>query len=130
MRIGSFMLLSFVVPVYNVESYLEDCIKSLICQSGNDFEIILVDDGSTDKSGVICDKYARLDSRVVSYHKTNGGLSDARNYGIKRASGKYLAFVDSDDFVGERAVETLREILKDNSSLDVIFMESTNHKGN
>lgn len=124
MRIGSFMLLSFVVPVYNVESYLEDCIKSLICQSGNDFEIILVDDGSTDKSGVICDKYARLDSRVVSYHKINGGLSDARNYGIKRASGKYLAFVDSDDFVGERAVETLREILKDNSSLDVIFMEA------
>lgn len=118
------MLLSFVVPVFNVESYLEDCIKSLICQPGKDFEVILVDDGSTDKSGHICDKYAELDTRVTSYHKTNGGLSDARNYGIKRASGKYLAFVDADDFIGEKAVETLRSILRERSELDVIFMET------
>lgn len=104
------MLLSFVVPVFNVESYLADCINSIICQPGKDFEVILIDDGSTDESGIICDKYAQLDSRVLSYHKTNGGLSDARNYGIKRASGKYLAFVDADDFIGERAIETIRAI--------------------
>ena len=97
------MLLSFVVPVFNVESYLEDCIKSLICQPGKDFEVILVDDGSTDKSGLLCDKYSKLDSRVVSYHKANGGLSNARNYGIKHASGRYLAFIDADDFwIGPR----------------------------
>ena len=118
------MLLSFVVPVFNVEAYLEDCIKSLICQPGKDFEVILVDDGSTDKSGLICDKYTKLDSRVISYHKTNGGLSDARNYGIKHASGKYLAFVDADDFIGERAVEVLRAILREHSELDVICMEA------
>ena len=118
------MLLSFVVPVFNVESYLEDCIKSLICQPGKDFEVILVDDGSTDKSGLLCDKYSKLDSRVVSYHKANGGLSDARNYGIKHASGRYLAFIDADDFIGERSVETLRAILRENSELDVIFMEA------
>ncbi len=118
------MLLSFIVPVFNVESYLEDCIKSLICQPGNDFEVILVDDGSTDKSGLICDKYSKLDSRIVSYHKVNGGLSDARNFGIKHASGKYLAFIDADDFIGERAIEILREILKEHLELDVIFMEA------
>lgn len=118
------MLLSFVVPVFNVESYLADCINSIICQPGKDFEVILIDDGSTDESGIICDKYAQLDSRVLSYHKTNGGLSDARNYGIKRASGKYLAFVDADDFIGERAIETIRAILKKQSNIDIIFMEA------
>ncbi len=118
------MLLSFIVPVFNVEHYIEDCIKSIICQPGNDFQVILVDDGSTDNSGIICDKYAKLDSRVLSYHKSNGGLSEARNYGIERASGKYLAFVDADDFIGGRAIEIIRGIIENHSNLDVILMEA------
>ena len=118
------MIISFIVPVYNVETYLDCCIRSIISQPGNDFEVILVDDGSTDSSGEICDKYAQQDPRVLSYHKTNGGLSDARNYGISRASGKYLAFIDADDFIGEKAVETLRCILREYLHLDVILMEA------
>ena len=117
------MILSFIVPVYNVEPYLECCIKSIINQPGNDFEVILVDDGSTDGCGAICDKYAQIDPRVSSYHKKNGGLSDARNYGIKCARGKYLAFVDADDFIGEKAIEVLTCILKEHRHLDVILME-------
>ena len=92
------MKVSIIVPVYNVERYLEQCILSILSQTYNDFELILVDDGSTDSSGAMCDKYARQDPRVVVYHKHNGGLSSARNVGISNAKGKYLMFVDSDDY--------------------------------
>lgn len=92
-------LISVVLPVYNVESYLKESINSILRQSYQNLEIILVDDGSTDESGNICDSYQSLDSRIVVYHKENGGLSDARNYGIEHANGEYIYLVDSDDFL-------------------------------
>ncbi|MCR1823330.1 glycosyltransferase family 2 protein, partial [Terrisporobacter muris] len=92
-------LISIIVPVYNVEQYIRRCLDSLINQTFKEIEIILVDDGSTDSSGRICDEYAKIDDRVKVIHKENGGLSDARNKGIDIAQGEYIGFVDSDDFV-------------------------------
>ena len=89
---------SVIIPVYNVEQYLNRCIDSVLNQTYKDFEIILVDDGSTDKSGEICDVYAEKDSRITVIHKENGGLSDARNFGIDAARGDFLTFLDSDDY--------------------------------
>ena len=97
-------LISIIVPVYNVEEYLKECIDSIINQTYKRIEIILVDDGSTDKSGKICDDYAKIDKRIKVVHKENGGLSDARNVGISVSSGKYIAFVDSDDWVEKNYV--------------------------
>ncbi len=91
--------ISIVVPIYGVEDYLEECVYSLINQDYKNLEIILVDDGSKDKCPQICDKLGKIDERIKVFHKENGGLSSARNYGIKRATGKYIAFVDSDDYV-------------------------------
>lgn len=90
---------SVIVPVYNVEEYLPECIDSILGQRFDRFELILVDDGATDGSGAICDSYAAKDSRIRVLHKENGGLSSARNAGIEVASGKYIAFIDSDDVV-------------------------------
>lgn len=90
---------SIIVPVYQVEACLERCLDSLLRQSAAEVEVLLVDDGSKDKSGGICDAYAKKDARVRVFHKKNGGLSSARNYGIDRARGKYVLFVDSDDYV-------------------------------
>ena len=90
-------LVSIIVPVYNVEKYLPKCVGSLINQTYKNVEIILVDDGSTDQSGNICDTYLEKDNRIVVLHKKNGGLSDARNFGIEHAKGDYYSFVDSDD---------------------------------
>ena len=98
---------SIIVPVYNVEDYLERCVKSIINQTYRNIEIILVDDGSTDKSGILCDELAKCDGRIQVFHKENGGLSDARNYGIDRAIGEYLLFVDSDDYIHPQMVEAL-----------------------
>lgn len=92
------LLVSIIVPVYNVEKYIKDCVDSILRQTYTQLEVILVDDGSPDSSGKICDEYAILDSRVVVIHKSNGGLSDARNVGLERAKGDYIMFVDSDDF--------------------------------
>ena len=92
-------MISVIIPVYNVEEYLEECLKSILHQTYKKLEIILIDDGSTDKSGKICDKYKKIDSRIVVIHKTNGGLSSARNYGLKIAKGEFIAFVDSDDYI-------------------------------
>lgn len=100
-------LISVVVPVYNVEPYLERCIKSLLAQSYNRLEIILVDDGSTDNSGKICDEFEKNDSRIVVIHKENGGLSDARNIALANMKGKYVTCVDSDDFVSPFYIENL-----------------------
>lgn len=90
--------LSIIIPVYNVEKYLKECVKSVLMQSIKDFEILLIDDGSKDSSGKLCDEIASTDSRIRVYHKPNGGLSSARNYGIDRALGEYIIFLDSDDF--------------------------------
>lgn len=101
------VVLSVIVPVYNVEIYLKQCIDSLINQTFKGFEIILVDDGSTDNSGSICDEFAEKYDNVFAFHKQNGGLSSARNYGIEKARGEYLAFIDSDDFVESNMFEHL-----------------------
>lgn len=93
-------MISVIVPVYNVEKYLARCVDSIINQTYKDYELLLIDDGSTDNSGVICDQYAKSDNRIRVFHKKNGGLSDARNYGLDRVNGEYITFIDSDDFVG------------------------------
>lgn len=90
-------LISVIVPVYNSEKYLHRCIDSILSQTHTDFELLLINDGSTDSSGIICDEYAAKDSRIRVFHKSNGGVSSARNLGLDHAKGKYISFVDSDD---------------------------------
>ena len=101
---------SVIVPVYNVEEYLAECIDSILVQTYSNFEILIVDDGSKDNSGIICDEYASKDCRIHVFHKENGGLSSARNYGIENAIGEYLIFVDSDDYWLER--DCLEKLIK------------------
>ena len=105
-------LISIVVPVYNVEKYIEKCVNSITNQVYNNLEIILVNDGSTDNSGKLCDSLSKLDDRIKVYHKENGGLSDARNYGVERANGTYIGFVDSDDFIDSDMYKTLYDVIK------------------
>ena len=102
-------LISIIVPVYNVEKYLERCITSILNQTYKQFELLLIDDGSTDLSGEICDESREWDERITVFHKENGGLSDARNYGINKAKGKYVTFIDSDDYIGPKFLEILYE---------------------
>ncbi len=99
--------ISVIVPVYNTEKFLYKCIESIIKQTFSDLELILVDDGSTDNSGAICDEYAKADSRVRVFHQENGGVSKARNVGIDNAKGEYITFVDSDDYIASYALELL-----------------------
>lgn len=106
-------LISVIVPVYNVEKYLAKCIDSILNQTYANLEIILVDDGSKDNSGKICDLYAKKDNRVKSFHKENGGLSSARNFGIEKSLGEYLGFVDSDDYIADDMYETLLKLIVD-----------------
>lgn len=100
-------LITVVVPVYNVEAYLDECVASLVGQTCTNLEILLVDDGATDESGRGCDRWAEKDPRIRVIHKENGGLSDARNAGLREARGKYVAFVDSDDCIAPTFLETL-----------------------
>lgn len=109
-------LISVVIPIYNVSQYLKQCVDSVLNQSYKNLEIILVDDGSTDDSGIISDRYALLDSRVVVIHKENGGLSDARNAGIAKAQGEYIGFVDSDDFIHPDMYRELALALEENNA--------------
>ena len=109
-------IVSIIVPVYNVERYLDKCIQSILKQTFYDFEVILVDDGSTDNSGKICDKYGKLDSRVKVIHKKNGGLSSARNKGIEVAKGNFIAFIDSDDYIHNQMLEILYKGINQNNS--------------
>lgn len=106
------MTVSIIVPVYNTSRYLDRCLKSLVGQTIKDIEIILVDDGSTDGSSVLCDNYAKMDNRIKVVHKENGGLSSARNAGIDIASGKYIGFVDSDDDVESDMYELMKEVIE------------------
>lgn len=103
------MKLSIVVPVYKVEPFLDKCIASILTQTFSDFELILVDDGSPDRCGEMCENWARKDSRIRVIHKENGGLSDARNAGIEIAKGEYIGFVDSDDYIKPDMYEVLVE---------------------
>lgn len=101
------VLISIIVPIYNVEKELPRCVESLICQTHKNLEIILVDDGSPDNCPEMCDEYAKKDSRIRVIHKENGGLSDARNAGIRAATGKWLLYVDSDDYIELDSCEKL-----------------------
>ena len=113
-------LISIIIPVYNVEPYLRQCINSVVNQTYRNLEIILIDDGSTDNSGKICDEYALKDSRIKVIHKQNGGVSSARNIGLKFASGEYIGFVDSDDFIElDMYSMLLKKILESKSQLVV-----------
>ena len=104
--------ISIIVPVYKVEAYLSECIESIINQTYRNLEIILVDDGSPDKCGEICDEYAKKDERIHVIHKKNEGVARARNDGIEYAGGDYISFIDSDDWIAENAYEVLYQGLK------------------
>ena len=108
--------ISIIVPVYNVEQYLPRCIDSILAQTFTDFEVLLVDDGSKDRSGAICDEYAAKDKRVKTFHKENGGVSSARNLGLDVAKGEWVSFIDADDYISN---DFYADILNYNSS-DVI----------
>lgn len=109
-------LISIIVPVYKVEPYIKRCVQSIIEQSYKNIEIILVDDGSPDKSGEICDEFSKKDERIKVIHKPNGGLSDARNAGLKIAKGEYIGFVDSDDYIENDMFECLYKLCTENKA--------------
>lgn len=104
-------LISIIVPVYKVEAYIHRCLKSIISQTYRNLEIILVDDGTPDNSGCICEEYAEKDNRISVYHKENGGLSDARNYGIRKSKGEFITCIDSDDYVDKDYISYLNELV-------------------
>ena len=106
-------LISIIVPIYKVEKYLEKCLNSIINQTYKNIEIILIDDGSPDNCGKICDEYAKKDSRIKVFHQENKGVSAVRNFGIKKATGKYIMFIDSDDYVDKTMAEHLYDNLKE-----------------
>lgn len=113
-------LISIIVPIYKVEKYLKQCIDSILLQTYKNLEIILVDDGSPDNCGIICDEYAKKDKRIKVIHKKNGGLSEARNYGIEASTGDYIMFVDSDDYISKDMCKTLlMNALKNNADIVV-----------
>lgn len=111
---------SIIVPVYNVEKYLEDCLDSILKQTYDDFEVIVVNDGSTDNSQKVIDNYAKRDNRIKAFKKKNGGVSDARNYGISKAKGEYFIFVDSDDTINDKLLEKLDKEIKKYDEIDLI----------
>lgn len=112
-------LFSIIIPVYNVENYIAPCIESILCQSVSDWELLLVDDGSTDKSGIICDEYAGKDNRIRVFHQENSGVSCARNLGIEKAQGKYISFVDADDWIAPNYLDVISKQIDD---YDILFI--------
>ena len=112
--------ISVVVPVYNTEKYLHSCIDSILAQTFTDFELLLIDDGSTDRSGEICDEYIKKDSRVRCLHKTNGGANEARKLGVENACGDYVMFVDSDDLILRNGIENLLAVVLKNPMANII----------
>lgn len=110
-------LISVIVPVYNTEKYLDQCIQSVLAQTYTNWELLLIDDGSTDSSGAICDKYAAQDNRIRVFHKENGGVSSARNLGLDNAQGEWISFIDADDTVETRYIEHLVSHVKGNIDL-------------
>lgn len=112
-------MISIIIPVYNVKSYLDVCIQSVIQQDYTNFECILVDDGSTDGSSVICDQWAEKDSRIIVIHQANSGVSSARNKGLERAKGKYIGFIDSDDWIDVDYLSTMANCM-DDKKIDLV----------
>lgn len=123
------ILFSFIVPCYNVQDYLEECVKSILSQTYRNYEIILVDDGATDSTPELCDRLAASDERICVCHKENGGLSDARNCGMERAKGDYFVFVDSDDFISEKALECFVPCIQE-SQPDVLLTRLSDYFSN
>ena len=122
--------ISVIVPVYNVQKYLKECINSILAQSFKDFELLLIDDGSTDKSGEICEEYASKDSRIKVYHKLNEGLGLTRKYGFERSEGRYVTFIDSDDSILSDYLERLHSAAqKHNAELVVSGYIKTDENG-
>lgn len=115
--------ISVIIPVYNVENYLCECVESIVGQTYKNLEIILVDDGSTDNSGYLCDEFKKNDSRIIVIHKKNGGLSDARNYGLNNMTGDFVTFVDSDDFLSKYAIEIMYKYASEMNS-DLVFTKN------
>lgn len=113
------VIISIIMPVYNSEKYLKECIESILNQDFDSFELMLIDDGSTDNSPEICDEFAKNDSRVKVYHKKNGGICEARNFGMQYAVGEYIAFSDHDDLVKESFLKDNYEFIK-NNKVDVL----------
>ena len=107
----SLPLISIVLPIYNIEKYLDKCMESLLEQTYPNLEILMVDDGSTDSCPLKCDQYSQKNSQIYAFHKLNGGLSDARNYGIERANGEYISFIDPDDYVEKDYIEYLYNLI-------------------
>lgn len=111
-------VVSIVVPVYNAAAYLRDCVASILCQSFSNFELLLINDGSSDESGIICDELSKSDSRIKVFHKENGGATSARKFGVDNAKGKWIMFVDSDDTMPYGALDDLRK--HDDGNTDII----------
>lgn len=121
--------ISVIIPVYNIRDYLERCVSSVTNQTYHNLEIILVDDGSTDGSDMICDRFAEQDERIVVIHKENGGLSDARNAGIDRASGEFISFIDGDDYIESNMYEVMIQAVQDDIPLVVCGIRALNSEG-
>ena len=119
-------IVSVIVPIYNAENYLHECVDSILAQTIHDIEVILVDDGSTDESENICDAYCLKDNRVRVFHKTNGGISSARNLGLKYAQGEYISFIDSDDWIDINALEDMYNLAKKENS-DIVICDMIDH---
>ena len=108
--------ISVIMPVYKVEKFVEKTIESVLNQTLDDFEFFAIDDGSPDDSGKICDKYAKMDSRIKVIHKENGGAPEARNVAIEQATGKYMYFIDSDDWIEKDMLQTMYDLAENNSA--------------
>lgn len=119
--------ISIIVPVYNVEKYLHKCIDSILNQTFSNFELLLIDDGSLDNSGKICDEYANIDKRIKVYHKKNEGVSTARNLGLKIASGEWVSFIDSDDWIEPNYCS---ELISHTNNSDLVYFTATHHYTN
>ncbi|MDD6233549.1 MAG: glycosyltransferase family 2 protein [Frisingicoccus sp.] len=114
-----------IVPVYQVENYISQCIESVLNQTFQDFELILIDDGSKDKSGIICDSYAAMDNRIIVIHTENRGAAAARNIGLDRASGRYITFLDGDDYLAENMIGRLYDVIN-HSEYDMVVCDFLN----
>lgn len=115
------MLISIIIPNYNSEKYLKQCIDSVLLQTYKDFELLLINDGSTDSSGQICNQYSEKDDRIRVFHKQNGGVSAARNLGLQNAKGEYICFIDSDDYVSENYLSDFVDIVSQNENVDFVI---------
>lgn len=119
--------ISIIVPVYKAEAYLHRCVDSLLAQTFTDFEVLLIDDGSPDRSGEICDDYARKDARVRVFHQTNGGVSVARQRGVENANGEWITFVDADDYLPQKSLQTMH-LLVEKYDTDFVVGATLNDK--